>query len=579
MLSYIKSLERSLTDDQRDILKRIYEPTVVATPLSDSRRDICVLPNGEIRAYGKLYVDKQFAQGGQTAYLASNDCGLSWNINYSRGKMNSCTYIEKGKIYVTVCEGHHNNDGITQGLYVYRSKIGPDDENPEIIKLSDDNVLDSFLPLQSFYSNRIWFTAQQNGNPLFFFSDDFGKTWEKREIVCPNNFEITFPNKGLRWCKGSGTEPNVIEISENNLMMILRTPLDCFYISLSTDGGNSWSAPEATTFYGTNTTAFLLKLTDGRIINFWNNTKPLSQPNFNALPDTQEFVKTGHGENAFTNRDAAHAAISEDGGKTYMGYREIFLNPVRNNADFRYVCGTKYSADKSVHQFQAFELPYNKVLVSVGQNKSSRRLIIFDIDWLYETESQENFINGITNITAHTYIKSVSGCHYKEVGNGHCAWNRTYSAYPMPDPDGSNYEVLHISKHHDSRLYNDIGGICYNFPMSTKGKVSIEIKISEKQARFILSDRWYNTCDPFAAYYSPFWFELDNMDTGSNFVTVDIEYNTTIKKALVYIDKKHIFNVNLTSDCSTGISYLILQCATDGDSNGFFVKSIRKTDI
>ena len=59
-MQYIKNMENNLTDDQKDVLKHIYEPTVVAVPLSDSRRDICVLPYGEIRSYGKIYGDQVF---------------------------------------------------------------------------------------------------------------------------------------------------------------------------------------------------------------------------------------------------------------------------------------------------------------------------------------------------------------------------------------------------------------------------------------------------------------------------------------------------------------------------------------
>lgn len=577
MFSYLRNLENRLDDDQKDILKCIYKPTVVATPLNDSRRDVCILPDGEIRSYGKLYASRHMSQDGQTAYLSSTDCGLTWQIKYSHGRMNACTYLEKAGVYVTVCDCYNNNIGIEKGLYVYRSEIGPDDPNPEVIMLSEDErFIDSFLPKQSRFSDRIWFTTQANSTPYFFYSDDFGKTWERREVKNPHNFEIVYPHKGLRWCRGSGTEPNAIEIDENRLMMILRTPMDCFYKSYSYDGGDTWTDPEPSEFYGTDTTAYLLNLSDGRVITFWNNTKPLSQPNLKAIPTSQTSVINGCAENAFTNRDAAHVAISDDGGKTFQGYRELILNPVRNNADFRYIGGGKSSADKSVHQFQAFELPFNKVLVSAGQNIASRRLIIFDIDWLYETECHENFLGGIGNITTHTYLNSVSGSHLREEGNGHCSWNRTYSAYPVPNPEGGFAEVLSVSKHHDERLINDIGGMCWNFPLSRQGRVSVEIKIAEKQARFILSDRWYNTCDPYAAVQSPFWFDLDKIDVGNSYSKVDIDFDTEKGYAEVTVDGVFLCKVKMTADCPTGICYLIMQCATDGDSEGFYLKSLNK---
>ena len=579
MYSYLKNLENRLNDDQKDILKHIYEPVVVTTPLSDSRRDIMVMPDGEIRSYGKLYSSGHMGQDGQTAYLSSVDCGLTWQIKYSDGKMNACTYFEKADIYITACDFHNNNKGIEKGLYVYRSKIGPDDPDPEVIVLSEDEMFgESYLPKKSQYSDRIWFTAQIGSDPYFFYSDDYGKTWERRAIKNPHNFEVAFPHKCLRWSNGSGTEPNAIEISENKLMMILRTPMDCFYLCYSYDGGDSWTDPEPSDFYGTNTTAYLLSLSDGRIMSFWNNTKPLSQPHLKNIPSSQGFVIKGDGENAFTNRDIAHAAISDDGGKTFKGYREIILNPVRNNTDFRYIGGVKHSADKSVHQFQAFELPFNKVLVSAGQNIVSRRLLIFDIDWLYETAHTEDFVCGLEKITTHTYLKSVSGSHYWEagVGNGHCSWNRTNSAYPVPNPEGGFCEVLSVSKLHDNRLINDIGGMCWNFPVSKQGSVTVNIKIAEKSARFILTDRWYNTCDPYAATQSPFWFELDTVDVGDSYAKVTINYDTEKGKAKVKINDVFLCFVKMTTPCPVGIFYLIMQCATDGDSEGFYLKSLSK---
>lgn len=579
MFGYIKKIEDRLEPWQKEALKSIYAPTVVATPLADSRRDVCILPDGEIRSYSRFHAIARSEASKHSSYIYSRDGGLTWQHAPSRGTMNSCTYFEEKDVYITVLDAT-GISGKNIGLRVARSKIGPDDPSPEIIQIDngdDGNYRCSFLPQKSFFCDRIWFTCEIKSRAFFFFSDDWGLTWEKREIAPIKDFEIVFPHEGLRWCHGSGSEPYVTELSRDTMLMILRTPLDSFYKSYSHDGGNSWSIPEESTFYGTNTTAFLLRLSDGRIITFWNNTRPLPEPDHKkTLPFPGSVVVDGIGEDAFTNRDAAHAAISEDGGETFIGYREILLNCIRNNADFRYAGDIESSLDKSVHQFQAFELPYNKVLVSVGQNVASRRLVIFDVDWLYETSRREDFKSGLASLTAHTYLKSISGSHAWSIGNGHCSWNRTMSAYPMPDPDGGYGEALLISKHHDDRLINDIGGITWNFPASKKGSVEIELKIVEKQARVILTDRWYNTCDPFAALQSPFWFELSAKDIGEEFVKVKVNYSTEEETGEVLVNDKPFSRIKMTNPCPTGLSYLMLQCATDGDSKGFYVRSLEK---
>jgi len=582
MTGYIKRIEKSLSAEKIDILKHIFKPTVVKTPLEDSRKDICILKDGEIRSYGSIYKLRHDKSKERKAYLSSKDAGLSWEFKYAKGIMHSSTYLEKPDLYIRIKDKSWFEES-EKGLFVYRSKIGPDDENPEKIKISDDDYYsEAYLPQKSAFSDRIWFTAEKFENArfiaTFFFSDDFGLTWEKRDVLSPAFFDVKFPHKGKRWQQISGAEPYAVETGENQLMMILRTPTDNFYMSYSDDGGNTWTESVPSTFYGTNTTAFMLRLQDGRILNFWNNTKPLPEVDHTkTIPPSAKTEIDGLDEDAFTNRDAAHCAISSDGGKTFKGYREILLNPARNRSDFRYFGGAESSPDKSVHQFQAFELPFNKVLVSVGQNQASRRLIIFDIDWLLEENAEENFLSGVENITTHTYLKSVSGCHVQDVGNGHCAWNRTYSAYPMPDPDGGYGECLYIKKGNDPCLINNIGGACWNFPMSKKGRVTAEIKIIEKQAKFILTDRWYNTCDEYAYLTSPFNFLVDIKDTGREFVKVSADFDTENGECHVYINDEHYSDIKMTNPCPTGISYLILQCDTDGESDGFYIKSLSKT--
>ena len=579
---YIKRMEERLGDDARDMLRRIYEPTVVAAPLSDARRDVCILKDGEIRSYGYLYGKKAHSGDGQSAYLSSKDCGISWTKHYSKGVMNSSTYIERADVYLGVSEQR----GDEVALFVKRSAIGPDDPSPEFVKVMDGKFRDSFLPQESAFGNRVWFTTQKIVDsgpegpetlPVFVFSDDFGKSWNVRILQKTPPFEIKYPHKSLRWCIASGAEPHATELSENKMMMIIRSPHDCFYVSYSYDGGDTWSKPEPSTFYGTNTTAYLLRLSDGRLIAFWNNTSPLPQPDYDKqVPPVHDNVRRGLGENAFTNRDAAHAAISDDCGKTFSGYREFFLNPIRSNTDFRYIGGLAMSNDKSVHQFQAYELPYGKVLVCLGQNVSAR-LLIFDINWLYETSAEENFVkNALEKITTHTYVKSLSGHTAHIAGNGHCAWNRAPAAYLLPDPDGSLNEVLNISSHKDQRLYNNIGGAVWNFPASKKGCVTVELKLSENKAVFTLTDRWYNACDAYCRYLSPFSFEIDAKTIGTSYVKISIEYDTENETASVFSNGNKILDAKAKFPAPTGISYLVMQCASEGDSEGFYVKSLKK---
>lgn len=572
----LSAMQKRLSPEYEEMLRGIFAPKEVLVPPQDAKRTLSILPDGKIRAYGN---DTDEYGKMRSVYYESENCGISWQIHYDRSAMQEFVYIpEKGR-YLTV---KSIEKGHKDGIYAYYSDKSADDTSPVIVKVCDRAMIDLFQPKKSVYSNRIFFTAQEqhenNYRANFFFSDDFGESFTRVIMPPTPQQELVYPHKGLRWRDFVGTEPVVCELSENTLMMLLRNSTDSFFVTYSHDGGQTWGDYEPSDFYGTATTPFLLRLSDGRILALWNNTKPLPELNHRRQYGTAECNIRGLWEDAFTNRDAAHAAVSDDGGKTWHGYREILLNPVRNNPDFRYVGGRFHKGDKSVHQFQALELPFGKVLIAVGQNIVSRRLLIMDIGYLYETAREEDFIDGLCNVSSHMYLKSYSSAGNEP--NGHCAWNRFPGAVMMPDPtvEGSpafpRREVVLIQKKADERLLNPIGGITWNFPMSRKGEVSACVYLREKRLRFTLTDRWFNSCDEFAGALSPFTFEVDTDDLPSDFVTVTVQYDLDAERMTVTADGELLFAVPMTRRVNTGLSYLLLQCVTDGDSDGAYIRRL-----
>ncbi len=563
MLGYLKAIENRLSQDEKQALKNIYEPRVVLAPMNDSRRDVMMMPDGEIRVYGRT-LDLT------PCYFSSTDGGVSFKICYPHGAMGPCTYFEEPNLYIAA---HCKMVDDVRYIEIMRSKIGPDDPNPERQLIDKGGCV--FNPIKSAFSNRIWVTYQTGehaATAAFAYSDDWGETWKVSTTKQTAQHEIFYPHKGIRWSVGNGTEPYAVELSENKMMMIIRNSTDQFYQSFSYDRGETWSDPEPSQFYGSNTTAFLLRLCDGRTLTFWNNTKPLPEFNHDVYFGGKE-VGLGIMEDAFTNRDAAHAAITDDEGNTFKGYREIFLNPVRNNNDFRYIGGRTHSNDKSVHQFQAFELPFNKILVSAGQNLSSCRMLIFDIDWLLENSREETFIMGLSNVSTQVYVKSLLS-HTPD--NGHCALNRTNGAILMPSPDRAPYDVLYVSKRSDERLISEVQGVTFNFPVSKQGEVTTDVFMVEKDIRISLCDRWFNPCDNYIPQSANFFFELNKADIGEGFKEIKIKYDTEKGFGEVYVEDKFMFNLKMTAPCPTGVSYIVIQCATDGESKGFYINKIKK---
>lgn len=569
---YIKVIENRLSEEETEQLKSIYAPTVVAVPLTDARRCVCVTEEGEIRAYGVVGESPECPDG-KKAYLSSFDGGVSWKTVYGKAPMDSARFFPKVHRYIGIDERDN-------ALYVVISDKSIDDPDPRYIKVTDGRYIDSFLPNGSQYSDRIWFSAQKQmvsgvNYPIgFFYSDDFGETWTAVELPPIEEMPVTFPDKGARWIR-CGSEPVVEEIAENCLMMLIRNGWDAFYKAYSYDGGETWTKPVSSTFYGHATTPFLLKLSDGGVIALWNNTRILPELDHNTqIPPLGQSIINGTWEDVFTNRDAAHAALSRDNGKTFTGYREILLNPIRNRSDFR-TCGPwAKNLDKSVHQFQAWELPYGKILVAVGQNAASRRMLIFDVNWLTETGRSEDFRRGMEQVSTHQYLFSLSGSRSK-TDDGHCAWNRVSGAVMAPDPTGCVRECVHISRVEDPRVFTKTQGLVWNFPMSRSGVFTAEVMAVEDTLRLILSDRWVNPSDDFLPVTEPYCIDLSKEDIGEGFRTVTVSFDVD-NECVLYVDGERRKTLSRLHEVPTGISYAVLQCIAPSDSEGFYLRRVEK---
>ena len=590
------------------IYHEIFEPEVITTAPRFADRSMMITADGEIRVYGtKIFTHENGEQKLFFTMIYSKDNGLSFSSKEVASDSVGASVVSPWSgDYVTLLTLHtekafsHNlfcmeneisaaiqrNRLGEEGVFVFRSK-SPD--GPwESHKVCDLPVHLQRLPLP-LKKHKRWINVGQimledkRKHPIVLLSDDDGVSWRYKILPVPPIFTVTPPHKGVRWLD-PGVEPAFTETASGKIIMLLRTSKDVHYECYSEDGGETWSEMKPSIFYSVATMPGIYTLSDGILLAIWNNTCPLPELDHTEQYKLSKEEISGIHEDVFTNRDAIHGAISEDEGKSWFGFRELALNPLRNNGDFRSIDGSWYLLDKSIHQNQILELPDNKILLHCGQHKKASQLILFDLNYLYAKERKEDFRYGLQNVSTHIYYKSYSGgCR----GAGHCSWNRRSGAQLMPVFDEKWSESLLIGRHVDERLFSDREGVAWNFPASRKGIVNLDLTLNQDNGgvRISLIDRWMNPCDEYVKDYAPFSFVIDGngcvngekiAEIAKRF-SLQMEYNLDKSILKISVGNKQIeLSYSRTIAPPFGkevnISYLHLQSAAETiDNSGVFL--------
>ena len=125
-----------------------------------------------------------------------------------------------------------------------------------------------------------------------YFSDDRGKTWKKGADT------VDAPKRGAM-------EPEVVELANGKVLMIVRTQIGTITTAVSQDGGDHWGEPGQLSVKAPESPATIRRIpATGDLLLIWNNT-------FDP--------KTGHGG----KRTPLTAAVSSDEGKTWKHVRDL----------------------------------------------------------------------------------------------------------------------------------------------------------------------------------------------------------------------------------------------------------------
>ena len=173
-------------------------------------------------------------------------------------------------------------------------------------------------------------TGKYEGKPALVCaqSTDEARSWQP--IGC-----IPIPDQQVE----NFAEPHVAEGAAGEIYCIIRTlKMDGYnYASRSTDGGLTWSAPEATPLYGFDQPGHLLNLKDGRLLcTYGRRAEPFGE----------------------------RACLSEDGGKTWRIDEEIILRDDTPNTDMGYPATAEMDPEEFLTVYYQVDQPGEKVSIN-----------------------------------------------------------------------------------------------------------------------------------------------------------------------------------------------------------------------
>ena len=201
---------------------------------------------------------------------------------------------------------------------------------------------------------------------ISMYSDDNGHSWQ----LSNNEIEIQIDNsKATRY---GAIEPDIVELENGIIWMLIRNTSGLLYQSSSIDGGATWECPAPTSFISSDSPASFLRLNNGKLVLFWNSCQRWDDRNSYAMG----------------GRDVLHAAISSDDGLNWEGAREVAFESGEIEIVEKGDRGTAYPS--------AVEDRDGNILLVTGQG-ISRGLYKINSSWL-EEKHQKRYISIIDKL-------------------------------------------------------------------------------------------------------------------------------------------------------------------------------------
>ncbi|NUQ63856.1 MAG: exo-alpha-sialidase [Pirellulales bacterium] len=375
-----------------------------------------------------------------------------------------------------------------------------------------------------------------------FYSDDGGNTWtkSKSDLSSPCYANFVGNNYGA-------DEPCILEMKEGRLWMLMRTQTGFLYESLSADQGETWSQAQPSRFISSSSPPMLWRMPDDRILVLWNNCES---------PPAHE------GAGVYVNRDALHAAVSDDEGRTWRGFREVYRDPHENE--------TPPDTDRG----SAYPTPPvwadGRFVFLTGQGVGRRNLISVDPRWLTLTHAEDDFSRGPGQWIAFKPIGPASN------------YRRARIAGPPLDghPAKPGAKALHLRKPDE----HDADGAVWNFPNGVRGTLTLRLMPNPGfgGASISLNDRSFKPTDDNSRRLAVFTVEIapdgkfgdgPKLSLGA-WHTLVLAWDLRAQHCTVSVDGVKALTLKQLHATGNGVSYLHLRSmATEADAAGFYVES------
>jgi hypothetical protein len=522
---------------------------------------IVKLPDGSLRIFYTLQ-----PSGREMRSISSTDGGLTWGDSQFEVKMPGqavwcmqAILAQDGELhaFVLVRRGDGRQYGIDLFLDVWHWKTTGGRAAWTSGRRIFEGVVGAMRGVTQLKSGRIvlpvgmWLAGRKAGLPTgphevsAMYSDDNGETWQMSpsRLVAPCYDGFNGSNYGA-------CEPNVIELEENHVWMLMRTQTGFMYQSHSHDGGTTWSDAVPSDFISSDSPAEIIRLSDERIIVLWHNGQ-------NPPLVDGKFVAGG--------RDALHAAVSDDSGATWRGCREIYRDPLRNESPPRRGDrGTAYSTGVINDD--------GKVVLCTGQGEKRRAILIFDPDWLLATHHEDDFANGLDGWCAFTEFGDPEPPVFRD---------RVLGPEVIDHPSKAGAKVLHIRRPQDKPG----DGAVWNFPVATQGTLKMRVMLQEGfgGANIALCDSFYNPGEYDGERFAIFGLPIDAdgkmlnhgpLDLGKSCL-LEFRWDLGERECEVTVDGNKMFTLPMLYAANKGVSYLRIRSTAEAtDAAGMLIENV-----